>query len=282
MGNKPKTPEEGLRILQSWLRKKKPAGEQLHKTIFKLALMCRDAGLGEAEAGLICKAYAAGDNARRVPEREVVGAVTSAYNSTFTAGPRFPKAMPELMAEADAFPVGVPYPVHSSEPPEFFLSEMFPGDPLICIGATSYAMDTRPLSEWEGMLRPMQFIVPSPMVAETGPRKMDGQESFHAESNTGPRKYLVTEFDGPSKPQQMARIRSLQALGGLLLACVVDSAGKSLHAFWRASDEGTNFDFFSRACRLGADERLWLRSQFARLPGGTRDGRRQEVILWQH
>jgi hypothetical protein len=277
-----KTPAEGLKILQGWLRKKKPPGEQLHKTLFKLAGMCKLAGLSQDHAGLICKAYAAGDNARRVPEREVAAAVRDAFKGSFKPGPQFPKPVPQLMAEADAYPVAVPYPVHSSEPPEFFVSAMFPGDPLLCIGATTYAMDTRPFSEWSGMLRPMQFIVPSPMVSETGPRKADGAESFHTESNTGPRKYLVTEFDGPTKPQQMARIRSLEALGGLLLVCVVDSGGKSLHAFWKAADEGTNFEFFTRACKLGADERLWLRSQFARLPGGTREGKRQEVILWQH
>ena len=279
MGNK--TPAEGLKILKAWLRKKKPAGEQLHKTLFKLAAMCKEAGFEQSHALMICKAYASGANARTAPEREVRAAVGSAFSGTYAAGPRFPKPSPHLIAEVDTYPVPVPYPVHQDAPPDFFLEAMFPGDPLLCVGATAFAMDTRPLSQWRGMLRSMQFVVPSPMTSATGPRKMDGQESFHAESNTGPRKYLVTEFDGPSKPQQMARIRSLEALGGLRLACVTDSAGKSLHAFWEAKGEALNFAFFERACKLGADERLWLRSQFARIPGGTRDGRRQEVLLWQ-
>lgn len=273
--------KEGMRKLKAWLRKKENPKQQLHKTLFALSCMSREAGLEQEHAVLVVRAYAAGNMARRAGEREILSAVASAYQGTYQPGPKWPGPVAELLAEVDTYPVQVPAPVMSGKSPEFFLEAMFPGDPLLCIGATTYAMDTRPLSEWQGMLRSMQFVVPSPMTAVTGPRKQDGKESFHAESNTGPRKYLVTEFDGPSKPQQMARIRSLEALGGLELAAVIDSAGKSLHAYWRAVDEGTNASFFTRACKLGADQRLWLRSQFARLPGGTRDGRRQEVLLWK-
>lgn len=275
MGNK-----EGLRKLKAWLRRKSDPREQLHKTLFRLACMCREAGFSEAQAEAVVRAYASGDMGRRAPDREIAAAVADAFKSGRVAGPRFPRASEPLMAEVDAYPVAVPYPVAAEEPPEYFLGAMFPGDPLLCVGATAFAMDTRPFSEWRGMLRPMQYVVPSAMISETGPRKQDGADSFHAESNTGPRQWLVTEFDGPSKPQQMARIRALGGLGALGLGCVVDSGGKSLHAYWRAADEGTNLKFFTHACKLGADERLWLRSQFARLPGGTRDGRRQEVIVW--
>jgi hypothetical protein len=273
---------DGMRKLKAWLRKKENPKQQLHKTLFALACMCREAGFTPDQASAVVRAYAAGNMARRATEREINSAVGSAFNATYQAGPKWPRPVPELLAEVDSYPVPVPAPLMTGTSPEFFLGALFPGDPLLCVGATAYAMDTKPLSEWQGMLRPMQFIVPSPMTAVTGPRKQDGRESFHAESNTGPRKYLVTEFDGPSKPQQMARIRSLEAFGGLHLACIVDSAGKSLHAWWKAADdETTNRQFFERACKLGADERLWLRSQFARLPGGTRDGRRQEVLSWK-
>lgn len=268
--------------MKAWLRKKADPKEKLHTTLFKLACMAKEAGMDEGQVTLMCKAYASGNMIRRAPEREIASAVRGAFRGEVFRGPRFPKPMAELIAEVDAYPALVPYPVHGEKPPEFFLAEMFPGDPLLCVGATAYAMDTRPLSQWNGMLRSMQFVVPSPMVAETGPRKEDGRESFHAESNTGPRRFLVTEFDGPGKPQQMARIRALEAMAGLKLCCVVDSAGKSLHAYWRACGEEMDRQFFSKACQLGADDRLWLRSQFARIPGGTRDGRRQEIILWQY
>jgi hypothetical protein len=272
---------DGMRKLKAWLRKKENPKQQLHKTLFALACMCREAGFTPDQASAVVRAYAAGNMARRATEREINSAVGSAFNATYQAGPKWPRPVPGLLAEVDSYPVPVPAPLMTGTSPEFFLGALFPGDPLLCVGATAYAMDTKPLSDWQGMLRPMQFIVPSPMTAVTGPRKQDGRESFHAESNTGPRKYLVTEFDGPSKPQQMARIRSLEAFGGLELVCIVDSAGKSLHAWWKAADETTNRSFFERACKLGADERLWLRSQFARLPGGTRDGRRQEVLSWK-
>lgn len=274
------TTAEGKKKLWAWLRKKEAPTTQLHKTLFALACMCRDAGYSQDQAAAIVQAYASGNTERRAPSREITSAVRSAFNCTAKSSRRWPKPMPVLMAECDRYPQSVPYPVHTDEPPEFFLRQMFDGDPLLCCGMTAYAMDTRPLSEWRGMLAPMQFVVPSPMTAETGPRKEDGRESFHAESNTGPRAYLVTEFDGPPKPAQMARIRSLAAFSLLDLVLVADSAGKSLHAFWRAKDEATNARFFEQACRLGADERLWLRSQFARMPGGMRDRRRQEVLYW--
>jgi len=275
------THEQGLKRLKAWLRKKAPPDEQLHKSLFILACFCRDAGLTLEQAALMCRAYCSGATGRHAPEREINAAVESAYNQTYSAGPSLPKAMPELMAECDIYPVSVPYPVFPDEPPEFFLAKMFPGDPWLCVGATAFALDCRPLEEWVGMLGSMQFLVPSAMLSETGRRKSDGAESFHAESNTGPRQYLVTEFDGAGKPAQMARIRSLTALNSLPLVCIVDSTGKSLHAWWKAHpDEDVNLAFFSRACQLGADPRLWLKSQFARLPAGTREGKRQEVLFF--
>jgi hypothetical protein len=278
MGN-----NDPLAKLKAWLRKKESAEMSLHKAIFKIAILSKEAGLPPEQAELLCKAYAAGKMARRAPEREIRSAVACAYSQEAKpAGPRFPAPMRELIAEVDAYPATVPRPPYPHDTPETFLEAMFEGDPLLCVGATAFAMDTRPLSEWRGMLASMQFLVPSPMLAPTGPRKEDGQESFHAESNTGPRVYLVTEFDHATKPQQMARIRALEARGTHKLKLVVDSAGKSLHAYWKSSgDAHADFEFFSYATKLGADERLWLRSQFARLPAGQRDGRKQEVLLWQ-
>lgn len=278
MGN-----NDPLSKLKAWLRKKEDPTMSLHKAIFKTAILSKEAGLTAEQAEIICKHYAAGNMARRAPEREIRDAVACAYSGAVKPqGPRFPKPMAELMAEVDAYPQPVPRPPYPHSTPEDFLDAMFPGDPLLCVGATAFAMDTKPLSEWRGMLAPMQFLVPSPMTARTGPRKMDGAESFHAESNTGERAFLVTEFDHATKPAQMARIRALEARGSHKLALIVDSAGKSLHAYWKASgDAHADFTFFSHATKLGADERLWLRSQFARLPAGQRDGRKQEVLLWQ-
>ena len=277
MGN-----NDPLSKLKAWLRKKESSEMSLHKAIFKIAILSKEAGLPPEQAELLCKTYATGA-ARRAPEREIRSAVACAYSGNVKPqGPRFPKPMAELMAEVDAYPQPLPRPPYPHSTPEDFLDAMFPGDPLLCVGATAFAMDTKPLSEWRGMLAPMQFLVPSPMTTPTGPRKEDGAESFHAESNTGERAYLVTEFDHATKPAQMARIRALEARGSHKLALIVDSAGKSLHAYWKASgDAHADFTFFSHATKLGADERLWLRSQFARLPAGQRDGRKQEVLLWQ-
>jgi hypothetical protein len=66
----------------------------------------------------------------------------------------------------------------------------------------------------------------------------------------------------------------------LPLVLVVSSGGKSLHGWFYCPDrtEAELLDFMRYAIRLGADWRLWLRSQFVRMPDGTRDnGQRQRV-----
>ena len=52
---------------------------------------------------------------------------------------------------------------------------------------------------------------------------------------------------------------------------VVHTAGKSLHGWFVASpDESVNWKFMKLACLLGADPRMWLPEQLARLPNAKR------------
>ena len=159
------------------------------------------------------------------------------------------------------------------------LERLFPGDPLLCAGS-KYHFFTMHLSEFKAVADALEQIVPSPMLSKWG-RTKQGKESQHTLEATGARRFLVIEGDGTSKDQQAAVLLHLAERAPLSL--VVDSGGKSLHGWFFVAgktDEQLT-PFFRRACTLGADKGLWLRSQFVRMPDGTRDnGNRQHILFF--
>jgi hypothetical protein len=64
---------------------------------------------------------------------------------------------------------------------------------------------------------------------------------------------------------------------------VCHSGGKSLHGWYACFDrtEEENREFMAWAVRLGADRQTWVRSQFVRMPDGTRqNGKRQSIFYF--
>jgi hypothetical protein len=164
---------------------------------------------------------------------------------------------------------------------EWYIDELFPGNPLLCTGHDMRTFTTAPREHFRGKLHELSLIVPSPMVALTGTRKADGKESAHTLSNTGERRFLITEFDRGTNDEQAALIWHLRAFAPLV--AVVHSGNKSLHGWWdcRQTDEAVAGRFFRYAVSLGADPPTWTRSQFIRLPGGWRhDKQRRQDVLW--
>lgn len=161
---------------------------------------------------------------------------------------------------------------------------MFPGDPLLCVGSKSDFF-TDPLSSFIERAHNLEQIVPSPMKAKFG-RTQAGHLSQHSLEATGPRRFVVVEgdkIDGEPIPKdtQAAVLHHLAERAPLAL--VVDSGGKSLHGwfFCQGADADKLKRFFAYAVSLGADEGLWTRSQFARMPDGTRNnGKRQSIIYF--
>jgi hypothetical protein len=187
---------------------------------------------------------------------------------------------------------------------ERVIDTLFPGNPLLCVGLSMSRFDTATRETWRGALAGAQFIVPSPMKARLG-KTQGGRLSAHSLSNTGPRRFLVVEFDfHPSDPKWAFWIRKweegdrsvLDATAALLanltapgtarvhpLELVVYSGGKSLHGWFYCAGEhqGQLHAFMRRAIRLGADPKTWSRTQFVRMPDGRRaDGRRQSVLYF--
>lgn len=163
---------------------------------------------------------------------------------------------------------------------EAIADRLFPDNPLLCCGASSYAFDTKPREDWRGELSALQLIVPSPMSDLTG-LTQKGEVSAHSLNNTGPRRFLVVEFDTGTTDEHAALLLHLASRAPLVLA--VHSGGKSLHGWFycQGQPEERLRSFMEYAVSLGADPATWTRSQFVRMPDGTRDnGKRQTVYFF--
>jgi hypothetical protein len=156
---------------------------------------------------------------------------------------------------------------------------LFPGNPLLCCGKSNSDFDTRPRDGWREQLSALQFIVPSPMTAIEGLTK-EGKPSRHTLSMTGARRFLICEFDTGKTDEQAALLLHLGRFAPPV--CAVHSGGKSLHGWFFVYEQPEEKvrRFFRYAVSLGADPATWTRSQFVRMPDGTRDnGKRQTVFF---
>ena len=112
---------------------------------------------------------------------------------------------------------------------EEIVDKLFPGNPLLCCGKSQSDFDTKPREDWRGQLSALQLILPSPMSAVTG-RTKDGKESKHTLDNTGPRRFLICEFDTGTADEHAALLLHLGTFAPLV--CAVHSGGKSLHGWF--------------------------------------------------
>ena len=163
------------------------------------------------------------------------------------------------------------------------LPQIFPGDPWICYGSARDFWTDR-LSDILSIGHKFPQIVPSPMVAKYG-KTQTGKSSQHTLAATGPRRFIVVEGDkieGKAIPKDVQAAVLLYLARKVPLVLVVDSAGKSLHGWFYCEgvDESRVRKFFSEAVSLGADPGLWTRSQFVRMPDGTRDNGKLQSILY--
>ena len=274
-------------------------GEGVHPWLFRLASVLhpyRD----ESEIMALLSASVA-TCGRTVPEREIRDAVINSKAGAWKPGttspmvrpPSSPPSWPAVNQEQREAVLGEglglvdlweasPVRIQGGEGiTEGVIDALFPGNPLLCCGASSREFQTAPREEWRGRLADLQLIVPSPMSAPTG-RTKDGERiSAHTLANTGARRFLIVEFDAGTADEHAAVLLHLGARAPLALA--VHSGGKSLHGWFYCAGqpEETLLRFMRRAVSLGADRATWTRSQFVRMPGGLRDnGQRQTVYFF--
>ena len=187
---------------------------------------------------------------------------------------------------------------------EEVIDRLFPENPLLCCGHSKFRFDTRPREQWRGRLSQLQLIVPSPMAKVVG-KTREGKDSRHTLEATGPRRFLVVEcdfsiyaLDGTTETKAAPLIRKLSREGievadmcaAVLLhlaqfapmVCAVHSGGKSVHGWFlvQGQPEEKLLRFMRYAVSIGGDHAGWTRSQFMRMPDGTRDnGERQTVYF---
>lgn len=277
------------------------SGQGVHQWLFKLARQLHHHRTPEEIEDLL--ALAVDGCGRGVPRSEIAEAVSNSRavawkpdgmtgRSAGARRPKWPEVNPERIAEIerqDPFallrlqhesPVTITTQHHDAA---CLLERLFPGDLLLCV-ATGHPRTARTLRRSEIKdAGECSHVVPSPMSRREGVNQQ-GKTSPRTLDNTGPRFYLVTEFDGGDHGKQAGVIRHLASFGPLAL--VADSGGKSLHAWWhcRGLDERTIRRFFAYAVTLGADPATWARCQLVRMPLGWRPdrGKRQEVLFYDH
>lgn len=167
--------------------------------------------------------------------------------------------------------------------PECILERLFPGNPLLCVAKGVSKAIVAPRKSLPSLEGGFSHIVPSPMSKPEGTNQQ-GKPSVRCLDNTGRRAYLVTEFDQGSPERQSAVILHLSLFAPLVM--VVDSAGKSFHAWFHCAnlDEAEIRKFFSYAVSLGADPATWTRCQLVRMPLGWRPekDKTQEVVFFEY
>jgi hypothetical protein len=185
---------------------------------------------------------------------------------------------------ADLWELSRPRIEDSRQHTEEIVDKLFSGNLLLCCGKSNSDFDTKPRENWRGELSKRQFIVPSPMTARLGkkknPKPDENPFSAHTLNNTGARRFLIAEFDTGTPDEHAALLLHLGTFAPLV--CAVHSGGKSLHGWFYVEKSGPDKieKFFRYAVSLGADSATWTRSQFVRMPDGTRDnGNRQTVFF---
>lgn len=204
---------------------------------------------------------------------------------------RFRRTSPQELLEAS--PVKSPQLARPGE----ILKSLFGLDDIINVQETSREVGTLtklgdapvlfkktkiPVENWS-------FVNPSTFKKVEGvPNPKDGNKiSTRCNANVKSRPYMVLEMDEPDRPDKVERFTtfalSMARFAPLKLA--VATGGKSIHFWFDASkvDTATRTGFFNLACLHGADPRMAVKSQIARMPNvpAAEDGRdKQEALYW--
>jgi hypothetical protein len=266
------------------------SGEGFHNWLFRAARALWKCGRNEDEIYAILE-NAATSCSRHVPKREIQDAIRNSHGVSLRPGPLRGRSWPPVNHEQREAIIATgqglvdlwetsPIRFEDNKPhTEEIVDQLFPANPLLCCGKSISDFDTKTREKWRGELPRLQLIVPNVMSAITGITK-DGRESKHALSNTGPRVFLVIEFDIGTADDHAALLLHLAQRAPLALA--LHSGGKSLHGwFYCKGQSETRLELFMRySASLGADVATWTPSQFVRMPDGLRKNRQRQIVYF--
>jgi len=274
------------------------SGEGVHKWIYHVCCVFLDAGNSVEDAEAYCGEHAT----RALQINEVQNAYSSIQKTGIIKRNNWEKPQPEYIDFVKRTAHGGLYQslinrltLTRAEEIDCYgaLKLLFPEPthhpsleivswPLVCCGADQSEFRTAPLEFFKGKCESLQFIVPSPMSSVWGVSQ-GGKRSHHTLDNTGPRKYLVVEFDKGEHADHAAFLHNLHRI--IPITMVVHSGNKSLHGWFHVEDmpETKQVGFFNEATKVGADTATWNKSLFVRMPDGKRDnGKRQSILYFNH
>lgn len=262
----------------------------LHQDIFTAAAYCVEEGWDDQTIYNFLREGCDSVTDRRVPDREIFGAISyarmKAAGQISLVSHRWPERNNTLRAETcRMFPVDLEFLKRGVlyEPALYFLRILYRPTDLICIGQTSFNFRTLAMGEIPDTVKDLdecEFINPSPMIARAGLTVSDNYSS-HAKANTGPRVYAVVEFDDGHPREHVAILRFLSHK--LPLTMMVYSGKTSIHGWFKCNHvtEDEVVQFYAMAIELGADPKMFSPTQFSRLPSGRnpKTARRQQVFM---
>ena len=269
------------------------SGEGVHKWVYHVCCVFLDAGNAVEDAESYCEERAS----RALQINEVQNAYSSIKKTGILKRQRWSKPNQQYVDFIKRTARGGLYQsilnrltLTRAEEIDCFgaLKLLFPDDiesgdwSLICCGASQSDFRTAPLAFFKDKCEDLQFIVPSTMSSIWG-ETQGGDRSQHTLANTGPRKYLVVEFDKGEHADHAAFLHNLHRI--IPITMVVHSGNKSLHGWFHVEgmSETKQISFFDEATQLGADTATWNRSLFVRMPDGKRaNGKRQSILYFNH
>ena len=289
------TRNDGKRLILS-IRKGKtetpppvpPSGKGVHQWEWAYASWARDQGLPPQEAARGIMAHS-GSLYRRLNDKVVQATVEKVYATSKVEFDPLRDPPPRVCSwdERETARIHREHPATTADliaasptavdalKPRPLLQQLFPNsEGLLCLGRGKYYFYTGPLRGFPD-LKTWEFIVAGYMTTQMGETTgKDGKAklSYHTKDNTGPRRFIVFDFDDPPPEQHASIITHLAKFRPLVMA--LSTGGKGLHAWFPTTDRPDDDDLFWRlGITLGADSVIHRNpSQFVRLPLGTRSG----------
>jgi hypothetical protein len=297
------------------LRQIPPPGCGCHPALLAVANLGAIAGLSESEMlGDIRSNIPAGS--RRVSDREITDAVQKAiaecdhHQTSATRRRRMPPKPRKPfdgasyrqnliersagVSEAELWELS-PYRITWESGPEdavHLLDTLYAPDEILFIGGT-YDTEVKTVAEWLPEIktgRTSPYIIPNPVDGEEHINKK-GDPSRRCDAAVLHHRFAVVEFDDMTKPAQVSFWHSIIVDALLPVAALIDSGGKSIHAWLRVDlpnvdawqteiRDGLYHPETGRMTLLGADTQCQNPSRLSRLAGHLRagKGKRQRLL----
>lgn len=170
------------------------------------------------------------------------------------------------------------------------LDNLYLPDDILYLGDT-YGKQVRSAAEWRqeigaGLAVPWPHILPNPLDGAPHATSI-GNESYRGDAAVRAFRFVVVEFDNLDKASQVAFWYAVVRDQLMPVATIIDSGGKSLHAWLRVNlpdrqawDRIVRHELYGpegRFTRLGADRACCNPARLSRLPGH----RRESTGQWQ-